>query len=559
MNNEQTVELEVRGTDSYEAVISTEYPVARGEYDEVLIHSPETIDDSRFPLPLLINHNPDNQIGVVEDIRLEGKQLIGKVRFTNDELGKMYESDVLDKIRNNLSIGYQVMKSAIKNGIKEVSEFLIHEVSIVPIPADPNATFRSTEFNNFFTRNMNMEEHKLSRNESKKLREEIVEIRGLGKRHDQSEMADEFIENGNSLEQFRSALLNAIATSEPLPLGNEAPAFVRNMKQPTYSVVNAIAGIDDASKRGFEWEVSQDLERSMPKSNPNAVILDLRTINSGTFGANTIQTTIDPTIQDFIQAKSIMANVNAQRFQGIVGDLLIPIGSSASGATVIATDGTSQAAETTPTLTSKTLSPTRIGDVIPMSYGLLQQSSPDVENYIRRLIGNTFAGSFDDQIMGGSGSGGNVLGILNTTGINAVSNGGTEVTFANFLSAISLLGEDNIDITNLRIICNPANVDNLVTAVKYASTASPVLDMKAEDGGKIGELLGYPVYASSKLAVDTYIMGDFSQLAIAQWGGLEISKNDFYDDRRFISSLNAIMSFDSKVLQPTAMCKITKA
>ena len=121
MNNEQTVELEVRGTDSYEAVISTEYPVARGEYDEVLIHSPETIDDSRFPLPLLINHNPDNQIGVVEDIRLEGKQLIGKVRFTNDELGKMYESDVLDKIRNNLSIGYQVMKSAIKNGIKEVS------------------------------------------------------------------------------------------------------------------------------------------------------------------------------------------------------------------------------------------------------------------------------------------------------------------------------------------------------------------------------------------------------------------------------------------------------
>jgi HK97 family phage major capsid protein len=161
--------------------------------------------------------------------------------------------------------------------------------------------------------------------------------------------------------------------------------------------------------------------------------------------------------------------------------------------------------------------------------------------------------------MGGSGSGGNVLGILNTTGINVVSNGGTEVTFANFLDAISKLGEDNIDITNLRIICNPANVDNLVTAVKYASTASPVLDMKAEDGGKIGELLGYPVYASSKLAADTYIMGDFSQLAIAQWGGLEISKNDFYDDRRFISSLNAIMSFDSKVLQPTAMCKITKA
>ena len=558
MNNEQTVELEVRGTDSYEAVISSEYPVLRGEYEEVLIHSPESIDDSRFPLPLLINHNPENQIGVVENIRLEDKKLVGEVRFTNDDLGKMYEEDVIDKVRNNLSIGYQVIKSAIRDGIKEVSEFLIHEVSIVPVPADPNATFRATEFNNFFTRNMNMEEQKLSRSEAKKLREEIVEIRALGSKHNLSDMADDFIANGNSLEQFRSALLEKITNKEPLDTPDVA-SYVRNIRQPEYSVVRAIQGIEDVSKRGYEWEISKDLERSMPKTNPNSVILDLRTMTSAGAGASTIQTTVDQSIQDFIQAKSVMANVNAQRFNGLVGDLQIPIGSSASGATVIATDGTTQSAETTPTLTSKTLSPTRIADVIPLSYGLLQQSSPDVESYIRRLIGNTFANTFDDQIIGGSGTGGNVEGILNTTGINTVSNGGTEVTFANWVSAISELGADNIDLSNLRIICNPANIDNLVTAVKYASTASPILDMKAEDGGKIGEVLGYPVYATTKIAADNYIIGDFTQLAIANWGGLEIAKNDFYDDRRFISSLNAIMSFDAKVLQATAMCHITKA
>ncbi|MDA8841071.1 phage major capsid protein [Gammaproteobacteria bacterium] len=558
MNNEQTVELKVRGTDSYEAVISSEYPVLRGEYEEVLIHSTESIDDSRFPLPLLINHNPENQIGVVENIRLEDKKLVGEVRFTNDDLGKMYEADVIDKVRNNLSIGYQVIKSAIRDGIKEVSEFLIHEVSIVPVPADPNATFRATEFNNFFTRNMNMEEQKLSRSEAKKLREEIVEIRALGSKHNLSDMADDFIANGNSLEQFRSALLEKITNKEPLDTPDVA-SYVRNIKQPEYSVVRAIEGIEDVSKRGYEWEVSKDLERSMPKTNPNSVILDLRTMTSAGAGASTIQTTVDQSIQDFIQAKSVMANVNAQRFNSLVGDLQIPIGSSASGATVIATDGTTQSAETTPTLTSKTLSPTRIADVIPLSYGLLQQSSPDVESYIRRLIGNTFANTFDDQIIGGSGTGGNVEGILNTTGINTVSNGGTEVTFANWVSAISELGADNIDLSNLRIICNPANIDNLVTAVKYASTASPILDMKAEDGGKIGEVLGYPVYATTKIAADNYIIGDFTQLAIANWGGLEIAKNDFYDDRRFISSLNAIMSFDAKVLQATAMCHITKA
>ena len=83
--------------------------------------------------------------------------------------------------------------------------------------------------------------------------------------------------------------------------------------------------------------------------------------------------------------------------------------------------------------------------------------------------------------------------------------------------------------------------------------------MKAEADGRIGTFNGYPVFATNAVTVDNYIMGDFRELAIASWGGIEISKNDFFDDRRFISSLNAIFSFDSGLLEPKAMCKITKA
>ena len=54
-------------------------------------------------------------------------------------------------------------------------------------------------------------------------------------------------------------------------------------------------------------------------------------------------------------------------------------------------------------------------------------------------------------------------------------------------------------------------------------------------------------------------MGDFRQLAVASWGGLELSKDDHYDTRRFISAITGIMSFDAKALHPTAFCKITKA
>lgn len=557
MEEENNLKLEIRGTESYEAVISSEFPVERDGIDEVLLHNVDSVNLSRFPVPLLVNHNLNNQIGVVENPRVENGKLTASIRFTNDDLGKQYEEDVIDKVRNNLSIGYKILKEKIVNGVKEVSDFLIHEASIVPVPADPTATFRKADLKtNLIYRNMNMEEQKLSRSESRKIREEISEIRALGVRHDLSDMADEYIANGNSLEQFRSYVLTNISNDEPLPIG-KAPAYIQQNQE--YSVIRALEGIDDASKRGYEWEVSQDLERSMPKSNPNAVILDTRTMTSGTAGANTIQNTVQGNIHDFMQQKSIALNLGATTFGNNQGNLEIPLGTSSSGATVLATDGTTQSAETTPTLSKLTLAPTRIADVVPLSYGFLQQSTPDVEGYVRRLMAQTFAKVMDEQIMAGSGSSGNVQGILGTSGINAVSNGGTEVTFANFVSAISELGADSVDLSNLKLIVNPANLDNLVTAVKYSSTDSPILDMKAEADGRIGTFNGYPVFVTNAVTVDNYIMGDFRELAIASWGGIEISKNDFYDDRRFISSLNAIMSFDAGLLEPKAMCKITKA
>ena len=247
-----------------------------------------------------------------------------------------------------------------------------------------------------------MNDEKLSRSERKaeaSLREEISEIIALGKQHGKDDLAQRYISEGKSITEFRSALLDSIA-SQPLNTPSfsdgagfstrKAPAFNKIGKQ-DYSIARAIESLDDPSKRGLEWEISQDLERTQKKSSPNSILIDTRTMTSGTAGANTIQTNVSANIQDFIQAQMVTMNTNPQVFNGNVGDLLIPVGSSASGATILATDGTTQSAETTPTLTNKTLSPTRIADVVPLSYGFLQQSTPDVEGYVRRLIANTFA------------------------------------------------------------------------------------------------------------------------------------------------------------------------
>ena len=71
MEIENNVEYQIRGTESYDAVISSEFPVERDGIDEVLMHTEDSIDLSRFPVPLLVNHDLSNQIGVVENPRLE--------------------------------------------------------------------------------------------------------------------------------------------------------------------------------------------------------------------------------------------------------------------------------------------------------------------------------------------------------------------------------------------------------------------------------------------------------------------------------------------------------
>ena len=236
MNNKNN-ELEIRGKQTYTAVISSEYKVARNGYDEVIIHDANSIDVSRFPLPLLLEHDAERQIGVVENPRLEGKKLLADIRFANDELAKTYESDVIDKVRNSLSIGYESVKSYMQDGIRYITETILYETSLVSMGADPTARFRTLNSNktNFYTRSMKMEEEKkLSRSESRKIRDEISEIRKLGVMHNLSNEADDFIENGNSLEQFRSYVLENISNSEPLDLPStigKAPAFNRNYSE----------------------------------------------------------------------------------------------------------------------------------------------------------------------------------------------------------------------------------------------------------------------------------------------------------------------------------------
>ena len=63
-----------RGADNrtVELSFSSELPVDRGSYDEVLSHDPADVDLSRLNAghPVLLNHDTDSQVGVIESARI---------------------------------------------------------------------------------------------------------------------------------------------------------------------------------------------------------------------------------------------------------------------------------------------------------------------------------------------------------------------------------------------------------------------------------------------------------------------------------------------------------
>ena len=93
--------------------ISSEEPYMRYFGNEVLGHKKGEIDMdflSSGRAPLLLDHDPEKQIGVIKSVELdeEGGRLRAKVRFGKGALAQEAFTDVVDEIKANISVGYEV-------------------------------------------------------------------------------------------------------------------------------------------------------------------------------------------------------------------------------------------------------------------------------------------------------------------------------------------------------------------------------------------------------------------------------------------------------------------
>ena len=562
MASDNLIELEVRGAENFPATVSSEFPVDRGDYEEILVHDDDSIDFERSTLPLLLNHDPNVQVGIVERFKMVGGKLKAVIRFASDELSKQYEKDVADMVRQSLSVGYQILDSFVEGTKRLVTKWKPLEVSIVPIPADPQAGFyRSATFSSNIKELKDMNEEKTSKEQERRFRKEIAEIRALGKHHGLSDLADSAIESGLNLEQFRSKLLDEISNAEPLPL---APVVMTKRTHEEYNVSRAILGCIDPQYRGFEHEISQDLARDNKKRGSNSIIiptqevLGQRTLSASNLGGNISSIADGSKLVPFVQRFGVYGNLGIQEFTGLSSDLKVPRETSAATASFLTLDGSTDITEGTPTMDSITFSPTSLACFTQLSHKLLLQSSVNMDSVVRNLMATTIANKLDYAVINGSGSSNEPTGMVNTTGINTESYT-TAIGYADVLNALETLANDSIPMSNLTWVINPAEISSLASTDKGTDTGSFLLEMQSEQDGRIGSMLGFPVYVSEHVTAGEAVLVRGQHSAIGFFGGLEVEVDPYFDFQKGNIGIRAIQDLDFHVLNANSICLISAA
>ncbi len=529
--------------------ISSTNPVEREFGYEVLEHNAGSVDMefmSSGKAPLLLDHDARQQIGVVERAYMDKDKLRAQVRFSKSAMAEEVYRDVVDGIRGNVSIGYQIqgmMKE--ENTYKDkpvyrVNQFKPLEVSMVSIPADSSVGVGRSKPEISGNDNSAIQEKKMSaevvqepvntrqpEDQLKEYRNQSSQILELGKRHDEYDLAFRALQEEKSLAEFQAMLLEK-KTSKPMDLTvDTSPKEKRN-----YSLVRAIRAADakDWSKAGFEFEVSQELAKKQSRQPKGFFVPDFgwqtRTVSTAagaTFGAGSNIVPEDYRGDRFIDAligTSILGQVGATVLNGLQGNVAIPKISTSTAAAFIAEGGSVGNSE--PDFAQVTMTPKLLANKISVTRELMIQSDPSVEQLIRNNMVRIFAAKVDNVAIKGGGSN-EPTGILSTSGIGDVSSSGTSgnanLTYGNVVDIMTEVAQDNALLGNLRWVTHPAVVGKLMQTLVAASTDSRMIMPSPES------MMGYPVVQTTQAPSSSpyaLLFGNFADLYVGFFSALDV-------------------------------------
>lgn len=550
---------------------SSEHPVERWFGREILDHDPASVDLGRLNdgAPLLLGHSWDDQVGVVESAQIDSDK-VGRatVRFGRSARAEEIFQDVIDGIRTKISVGYRIGEMVLEKQSDEegdtyrATRWTPLEISLVPIPADPNVGVgrEMGQESEIIVRGLPEEE---IREEEKIMPEDqinVVEIRkaeaaavreivALGEKCGCREDAIKFIEDGKTVDEFRTYLLKEKwGKGKEIREVTESPELGLTEKEARgYSFLRALnaAASGDWKDAGFELECSRATAERMKKE-PQGFFVphDVLTIDgkrdyvsyglTNHTGEKTVATDLlAGSFIEMLRNSMMVKQMGARTLAGLVGNIAIP--RQTGGATAYWLSEDSNATDSVQAFDQLTMSPKTVAGQTQVTRKLLQQSSLDVESLIRQDLATVLALAIDVKAIHGDGSSNTPTGIISTSGVATVAigtNGGAP-TFAHMVNMETEVAVDNALFGSLGYLTNAKVRGKLKQTFTNATYGDTAVWQNAPGGNGWGEVNGYRAAVSNQVASNltkgtssgvcsAILFGNWADLIIGMWGGLDV-------------------------------------
>lgn len=556
---------------------------------EVLSHDPQSVRLDRLNGggAVLVNHNTDDQVGVVVEARIDQDRIgRAKLRFSKSARGQEIFDDIVDGIRTLTSVQYSVIDWSVQSrsdgpDIVTITDWEPTEVSIVSIPADSavgvgrsseaKQKIKPVQEERVMTEDVKekakIEAPDIGKIQATTRKEEMArinQIREMAETHNLEDLGREAISEGLKYEDFNKRALEAIGernSKARIETKHDGNVDLTGKEARQFSFVKLMDAIADPNNRraqeraAFELEVGQAATEGFGSNFnvrgayvPDAVLTRTLSAGTATDGAELVGTSLlAGSFVDVLRNSMATANAGVTTLSGLVGNVDIP--RQTTGSTmgwISAEDGDAPNSEAQ--FDQISMSPKDAAIYTEVTRRLTQQSTPAIEMLIRNDLARGIGIGTDLAVLYGSGASGQPTGIANTSGINTFNFSAADPTYAEIIRMVKEVMVDNALTGTPQFIIDPNGWEALTLTPKQGSGVEGNFILNGNT------IAGYGYQSTNQVVAEDYFFGDFSQAIVGEWGGLELNVDPYTNSLKGRIRFVVFKTMDVAVRQAVAFC-----
>ena len=420
---------------------------------------------------------------------------------------------------------------------------------------------------NALQNSINTEERSMTEDEKKRFNDIDARLESIG-----SEV--------ETLEKLQKRAAEKAAAAPVFGAASTSEKKERSEMASKYSFKRAVEQAASGRRDGVEYEMHREAAEEFQRAGvsvsahslliPSDAFKRDMTATGGTNGSEggvNVATEVGSII-DVLLPNTVLDGLGVTRFDNLTGNLDLPKASTQPAAGWNTENGT--ATEKSPAFSKVTFSPKRLASYIQVSNQLLNQSSNSIDAYVRNYLAQSMAQELEKAAIKGGGSN-EPVGIIGNASTNVIYAGGAAsnstnangaaIVWADVVNAMKEVEADNA--MGQAYLTNPLVKAAMQTTGRQASGVEGNFILQSG----MGELNGYNMAVTTNVPSDlakgsatdlsALIFGDFSKLAIASWGGMELTVDPYSGATAGLTNMVLNAYLDVNLLHPEAfaVCK----